>query len=819
MSSPLNANATASLLQNIGLNINPVAQSYMGISQNNTSYTLGTTVNSTCLYNLTRAINLAYPLIGVGVSNITSATYDNLISIGSSTIPALGNSKPPTYVVVDPSGSGWTGQVNTGYAISGSTGQGQDATWIPYNTTNTNSSVTRWGYLRLHALQAQNEFNYNNDSATGSIRYQDFVSSFMNASSYIKSVNATINTFANAPEYLDGIYSNMNDLISSDVTGVSLSTKLFGQDCITLGKAIDLSNINKFGLPSALLQNLRKYNCITQSLSLALLSSGLSSNEIELIYKGSGATTDQEQKIYSAFLIILGQDLVNILIPLNCKTLGLESLADLLNIRKIFPNSYRSLTVPLYNLTESETNSKTYYPIFDGDSVSNRINSPSVKRQVGTIIIPGTPSIAVETTSVIQDLPTGFDSYLVDILPAEVALSAGAFRYTMLQITNIQFTDFERFAQVVFNIETTKNLNLINGTNIPTNTILTNQSIALIGLGSGPNNTYTMSDFFGCMSGLPYNWKKLTDLILSVQTTTLTTIYTNLYNTILAAAPGLDAAVQGYITAANAEILNIYNTNTQTAQVLNDLYEQFGSQLMREQRARFIALAPVPVPRDSRLNPYPTMILAFADNLQEYAKNTLPHMEEQTLEAISNLNTAGGQSIVGGMRESRNQTRLQSIGVPLNNSIPSVFNNEQELLCNGVVNYTVNGTSYTTIPSVLNQSIGVTLISPEVAGTLLMPGSPLPNQINPYYLPAGENLLVSPTIESIEAPVYVTNNGVPLDTGKSQYPSSFAGSPATNLVPINLNTTYASGMTLPATLSIPEAINQVIHCNCDCWLG
>jgi hypothetical protein len=35
--------------------------------------------------------------------------------------------------------------------------------------------------------------------------------------------------------------------------------------------------------------------------------------------------------IYGAFLIITGIDLDEILISLNCKTIGLETLADLLN--------------------------------------------------------------------------------------------------------------------------------------------------------------------------------------------------------------------------------------------------------------------------------------------------------------------------------------------------------------------------------------------------------------------------------------------------------------------------------------------------------
>ena len=187
----------------------------------------------------------------------------------------------------------------------------------------------------------------------------------------------------------------MNDLISADITGISLATHAFGQDCVAAGKAIDLSKINKFGLPSVLLQTIKKYNALTQSLSLALLSSGLTVNEIDQISRGetSSPSKIQEQQIYGAFLIMLGQDLLDILIPLNCKTEGLTSLADLLNIQKLFPNSYQSITVPIYNSNPNPANSKTYYPIFEGNSVNAKLESPAIKDTVGTTIPSGEPPI------------------------------------------------------------------------------------------------------------------------------------------------------------------------------------------------------------------------------------------------------------------------------------------------------------------------------------------------------------------------------------------------------------------------------------------
>jgi hypothetical protein len=236
--------------------------------------------------------------------------YDQLISIGSNTIPCLGNSKPSTY--------NWTGPANTGYSTAGNTNTGQLATWNPYNTSNVNFGITQWGFIRLPAFQAWNEFNWNGIPLAASPEYTEFTSSIQISSGYINSNNTSIHSVSQSNNFLRGVYSNMSDLISADIAGVNLATTAFGQDLITSGRAINLQKIALFGVPSVLLQTITINNSLTQSLSLALLSSGLTENEITNIATGTalGITKEQEQKIYGAFLIILGRDLEEILIRL-----------------------------------------------------------------------------------------------------------------------------------------------------------------------------------------------------------------------------------------------------------------------------------------------------------------------------------------------------------------------------------------------------------------------------------------------------------------------------------------------------------------------
>ena len=377
--SPLGVNTLSSLLQNQGFNINPIMVDFTGVSEEVATYpNKGSIVNDTCLRLLTYAINDAY-VKGVAESGptktVSDSTYDNLISIGSTTIPALGNSKAPTF--------NWTGYPN----------------WASnYNHTN---PVTQWGYVRLFALQGYNEFNYNNGYGSNPSVYKDYLSGFMAASSFVEYTNKAIMSMTNSQDFLDGTYSNMNDLISADVTGVSLATSVFGRDLMTSGKAINLAKISTFGLPSNLLDTLQKYNAITKEVSLAILSSGIQMDELtQILSNFSSVNKDQERRLYGAFNLIVGDSLNEVLVPLNCKIRGLESLADLLNLQKLFPNSYQTLTVPVYNTTQGPTNSKTYYPIYNNSGVNSSLTTPLVSNQIGTQIPTGTPQIGIGTGQV-----------------------------------------------------------------------------------------------------------------------------------------------------------------------------------------------------------------------------------------------------------------------------------------------------------------------------------------------------------------------------------------------------------------------------------
>lgn len=994
--SPLGINVTGDYMYDTGLTINPVAQSYMGISKRNATYSFGSCVSGTCLRLLTWAIHDAYNRGVVLKSPAGTSVYDNIISIGKGTIPALGNSMPPTYVPVDPANvwarattsstvlsfaeqygrqTGYPdalpGPATSGYGNydpnipygdnlqgHGVTDQKQNATWYPYNMTNPNHSVTQWGYIRLHALQAWNEFNWNGivvDYTSGPPsylqgyqipEYKEFLSSFNTAEGYLGQTNPSILATHNANTFLDGTYSNMNDLISADITGVSLSTVAFGTDLENLGMALNLATLDSFGLPSNLLRTLGSQGAITQDLSLVLLASGLTTVDISEIIEGvlANPAEEQERKIYGAFLLMTGENLKAIIAPIQCRTQGLQTLADLLDVKKMFPNSYQSLTVPMYNATRGPTNSKTYYLIYSGGTVNPALKSPAMKEYVGTLVPKGNPPI-YETSTVpknYREIPTGFDSYLLGIIPENQAIAAGAFSFTMRQINSVETFDIQQFAKVVKAIENVSDLPLTAGTSKPTNQDMIDQSTTRGALGTGPYGSYTMSDMFGCMSGLPYPWKLIKQRINQLETEKLYNIYNQLFlavtwkgasvtvipetrevevspgvfqteyrvgsfaiadngggygrgtapDAIITASNGgsgtgvvgrddgsaaslgggsfgrissttvtnpgawqltiptatiqypptatlpveaggaiatggtntpfgttgwsspMNSVVQAYIDQANTEIADILSNRSGIVNYMNTYWDILGTQLMIEHRTRYKAFAPVAVPKNMFANPYPTSTYSLVDAISQLSQDTKPHMTAQTLEAISNMSTVGGQSTVAEMRQERNQARLQLLGIEQDNDIPNALTNEEfkQLTTNGTIPGATFGINGYTIPAWPSNTINNVEVIPVPSGKYVDGFQSLPSTA-----PGDITELLNNNPNPSSGPLVAVG---PVATPSEDYPIVIQPAPEfdPNNLPPNLDPNYISSTMLPAVPSVKEAIDRVIECNCDCWI-
>jgi hypothetical protein len=267
--------------------------------------------------------------------------------------------------------------------------------------------------------------------------------------------------------------------------------------------------------------------------------------------------------------------------------------------------------------------------------------------------------------------------------------------------------------------------------------------------------------------------------------------------------PGMNTPIQLYIDQANDEIDVILLAKTTQCKSLNDSWNDTGYQLNIEQRARVSALRPPleDITREDFLSLFPTSQYTFTDSIPLYAKNIMPHMYAQTLEAICNLNTPGGQSIIAMMRESRNQNRLTEMGVTLDNNIKDTLTDLQQSILAGTP-VVVGGQ---TVPT---GTIPIATYDPTTNDSII---------VNPDYStnnPANVGTTVSNTSSSTSS---TSSTFEVVDYGTSTTPGSFSSSEYANITPPNLNIYNISNTLLSSTYTIAEAIDDVIRCNCDCW--
>jgi hypothetical protein len=218
------------------------------------------------------------------------------------------------------------------------------------------------------------------------------------------------------------------------------------------------------------------------------------------------------------------------------------------------------------------------------------------------------------------------------------------------------------------------------------------------------------------------------------------------------------------------------------------------------------------------------------------------------------------------MRQERNQVRLQSIGLELDNNIPDETPEDvQQLLITngtaavglvGITVYGINGAgssnqsdpgSTFTVPSSLiqidsngNQITPVPMgyLDPNIGTYCLTGGVTTLGQTSPLQeiLSAAQNNLNNTNIlgpsfngtgPAIVDNIVAIRTGAimpvgpclqDLDVGKAVEPGSMAGSASSNLLPASLNMAFSSSTVFPSVYSVSEAIEDVILCNCDCWI-
>lgn len=170
------------------------------------------------------------------------------------------------------------------------------------------------------------------------------------AQGYAEQTTVFVNSAVNSQTYLGNTFTNTNNMITGSITTVNLATTAFGTDLINLGRLINLANLGNFGSPLALVQQLYAIAGVVPSLSVAFVAEGISQDIVLNLTNPTVSVVDSVQRLmYQAMTKITGDDLAQVLSILRVSTVGISTMADLLNPLKLFPNSFQSLTAPTAN--------------------------------------------------------------------------------------------------------------------------------------------------------------------------------------------------------------------------------------------------------------------------------------------------------------------------------------------------------------------------------------------------------------------------------------------------------------------------------------
>lgn len=581
----------------------------------------------------------------LGQSWKTDYVLAGLLSIGSGTVPALGNSIPSGAPTPRPI----AGPVTTGFS----------------------GLIADTGNLYL-----------------GNGDIGKFALAFMAAQGYISSTNVFVNSAVNAQTYLGPTFTNMSNLTTNNISAMNSNLTGFGIDLGNQGQLTDMQNLNNYGTPAALLKQISKVAGLQggtlRIIEVPLVAAGLSKDNILMLISGSRdanpAQFDQYQRLaYTGMTNVVGVDLQQVLSILDVTTPNISTLADLLDQKKIFPNSWTTLATPT-------------------------ANGPALVYQDN-----GSANFAL-AAQVAAYLPTASGcEELGKVIPPGQAVANKAVQVGFQQITGIASTTLPKLAQTVLgqckNVWSANKIYLANscvanGQPIPTyyraqqdvpagidinNTDywlptslggistmaglpdIQAQTTALpasasdyyandVAVGTGPNGTLTTCDIFGAAVGSGYNSyleSAAATINAMASAGALAAIQAQYVNLLYAID---DGAMLAHINLANIAISNFLSAYPAEAAVLNTAWSAMAAKLAEEKSNQTNA----GISLDDLPDNDKTSVYGFVQNLPQYGLQVDACGASDFLDQVADLSVIGGQAIVGAMREARNNQRLDA---------------------------------------------------------------------------------------------------------------------------------------------------------------
>jgi hypothetical protein len=253
-------------------------------------------------------------VVNTASSVLSSSAFEQLATLGSSTLPALTNAIPANLVsslsVLAPGGvapGGLTGVIDdTAQGIMGS------------------GDLSKFAQI-LNAATAY-------------------------AAQATQAITAALN-IQNLANTFDPLTGGMNTLVTGGFNQVSNGFESFGEDLAKSGQLINLDDLSALGDPSTLLQSLGSAAASElPSLNQALGAAGVSASAVQNLAAGiNDISASAEKSLYAAFTKVTGDDLEQVKAVLGVTTAGITNMAQLLDPKAILPTSYQTLVIPTDN--------------------------------------------------------------------------------------------------------------------------------------------------------------------------------------------------------------------------------------------------------------------------------------------------------------------------------------------------------------------------------------------------------------------------------------------------------------------------------------
>jgi len=491
-----------------------------------------------------------------------------------------------------------------------------------------------------------------------------FCQVFQSAIAYRGQANQTINSCKNSA-VLDQTFDNstggMDTLTTGGLNQVSNDLTLFAYDTSLLGDLINLANLDDLGLPGELLSQIgRITGGAIADLTDILIARGLSENKVTELSQGINNLTSAEEKTaYSAMLAINGETLKQTLLLLRVRTAGIANMAQLLDPKKIFPNSWQTLLCPTALQLD-----RVYLA---NGSANQNIRNTLLNKAVTAYSGPNNTN-SLETLEV--------------IIPPDQALANKALARSLGQIKNIAQTSLPQLAAAAALIDTNQGLGLVSSQTQLVPPVVTETYTQDLGSGTGENGTLVLDDIIGvivdddAVSGLV----QAADLISNLSVSTLSSIYNNMQSVldggfgpaygpiVIPSGPGagtysdIDSALQSLIALAESEIANVAAANNETTSTTNQIWDSICEALERQRTNLNLAL----VDFDNLAANSQSSTMAFTAALHTYGLDSQANI---LLNTLANTSSLSGQSIIASLREGRNLAAMQTAGLALDTQI------------------------------------------------------------------------------------------------------------------------------------------------------